>query len=540
MTSSGTSRSRLRTQVLAGVLAITLLVLAAFDFAAVSAVRQYLVGQTDSSLRKVLSTTQQQLNVLIPAAKSGAPGQALVLGDYYVAFVPSHGAAVTLEAWPGPVPTLRTAGFTAAGKRRAAGKRLTPGKQLTPGEQLILGEQFSKAGSAGSAPRTPAVVIRKGESAVRPAGLVVAAGTFRSWAVTESAPTGSVQYRVAETRADTGTLVASASLADVDATVGRFQAILIAGSAAAGLIIFLGVVLIMRRGMRPIEAMAAQADRINAGDLTGRVSGTDVRSEVGRLGTALNRMLARVESYVSEREESQEHMRCFFADASHELRNPLASLRANAELYQQGALRERWQVAEAMRRIGLEAQRMSRLVDDMLRLARLDQHPGREHAPVDVPAVIEGCVQQARIAYPGRIWRIRADNDVLAAGDEELLRRAVDNLLANVGTHTPDDTIATVTAASRDGRVVLEVSDDGPGVPDDLLPRIFDRFYRAKAPAHRPGSGLGLAIVAEIAAAHEGTAEAVRNEPRGLCVTLTLPAWNHAAHAFLVTSTDAS
>jgi two-component system, OmpR family, sensor kinase len=520
MTSSGVRRSKLRTQVLAGVLAITLLVLAAFDVAAVSAVRQYLVGQTDSSLRKVLSTTQQQLNVLIPAAKSGTPGQVLILGDYYVAFVPSHGPAVTLETWPGQVPAVKAASFP------------------VPVERLSKARPAGSARlKASSAVRPAASAVRPAASAVRSAGVQVGArGTVSAWAVTEGAPAGSAQYRVVETRAGTGTLVASASLADVNAAVGRFQVIVMAGSAVAGLIIFLGVVLIMRRGLRPIEAMATQADRINAGDLTGRVSGTDVRSEVGRLGTALNRMLARVESYVSEREASQEHMRCFFADASHELRNPLASLRANAELYQQGALRERWQVAEAMRRIGLEAQRMSSLVDDMLRLARLDQHPGREHGPVDVLAVIEGCVQRARIAHPGQIWRIRAADDVMAAGDEELLRRAVDNLLANVGTHTPDGTVATVTAASRDGRVLLDVADDGPGVPDDLLPRIFDRFYRAKAPAHRPGSGLGLAIVAEIAAAHEGTAEAARNEPNGLRVTLTLPAWNHAAPAFLVSS----
>jgi two-component system OmpR family sensor kinase len=325
-------------------------------------------------------------------------------------------------------------------------------------------------------------------------------------------------------RADGGTLVAGTSLADLNSTVGRLQLILGVGSAAAVLLIFLGTGLVMRRGLRPVEMMAAQADRITAGDLTDRVSLHSARSEVRRLGAALNGMLARIEAGVREREASQEVTRRFFADASHELRTPLASLRANAELYQQGALRRRPQVDEAMRRIALEAQRMSGLVDDMLRLARLDQHPGQQREPVDLSALVTGCAERARTADPARTWPMCIDAGLVVLGDEELLRRAIDNLLANVQAHTPDGTVATVTAAGRGRRVVLEVSDDGPGVPADRLPRIFDRFYRAGARSHRPGSGLGLAIVSAIATAHDGTAGAALNYPRGLRITLTLPA----------------
>jgi len=269
--------------------------------------------------------------------------------------------------------------------------------------------------------------------------------------------------------------------------------------------------------------MAAQADRITAGDLTDRVSPHDPATEVGRLGAALNGMLTRIEASIHEREASQELTRRFFADASHELRTPLASLRANAELYQQGALPRRPQVDEAMRRIALEAQRMSRLVDDMLRLARLDQHPDQQHDLVDLSELVHGCAERARIADPGRTWRAQIATGLVATGDEELLRRAVDNLLANVHAHTPAGTVATITAAERDGTVTVEVSDDGPGVPAGQLPHIFDRFYRAAAPPPRPGSGLGLAIVTAIAAAHRGTAEATPNQPHGLRVTLTLP-----------------
>jgi two-component system OmpR family sensor kinase len=179
-----------------------------------------------------------------------------------------------------------------------------------------------------------------------------------------------------------------------------------------------------------------------------------------------------------------------------------------------------------MRRISLEAQRMSRLVDDMLRLARLDQHPGRQNDPVDIAAVVRDCTERARIADPARTWRARIEGDLVAVGDEELLGRAVDNLLTNVRAHTPEGTAAAITARDDGHHIVVEVSDNGPGVPADRLPRIFDRFYRAHS--HHPGSGLGLAIVAEIAAAHEGTATAGLNYPQGLHVTLTLPAWHPA------------
>jgi two-component system, OmpR family, sensor kinase len=283
----------------------------------------------------------------------------------------------------------------------------------------------------------------------------------------------------------------------------------------------------MRRGLRPVETMAGQADKISAGDLTGRVSPHDARTEVGRLGRALNGMLARIQGFVAEREASQQATNRFFADASHELRTPLASMRANAELYQQGALPERAQVDEAMRRITAEARRMSGLLDDMLRLARLDQHPERHDDAIDLSELARECAERARTAYPERTWQAVIDPGLATSGDEELLRRAIDNLLANVAAHTPDDTTATLTAAQHDATITVEVSDDGPGVPDGQLPHIFDRFYRGSAPSPRPGSGLGLAIVAATAAAHHGTATAIPHPPHGLTITLTLPATTH-------------
>jgi len=460
-------RGKLRVQVLVAVLTITLVGLAMFDIAAVTALRKYLLTQTDATLQSVLDQTQQRLNTLLPESKqlTFQVEMPVVVGAYDISFVPFSGKVVNLQRSPGMRPAIP----------RAVARQ-------------ALAERHAKT----------AVVSFVGVSQFRLGAIAVPA--------------------------DAGTLVAAANLRGVNATMGRLQLIIATGSAAAAAFIFLGVFLVMRQGLRPVEAMASQADRITAGDLTDRVSPADAGSEVGRLGMALNGMLARIESSVAEREASQELMRRFFADASHELRTPLASLRANAELYQQGALSRRPQVDEAMRRISLEAQRMSRLVDDMLRLARLDQHPARQRDPVDLSALVRDCVERARIADPARIWRTRISGGLVTVGDRELLGRAVDNLLANVRTHTPQGTVAVVTASSctGDGAVAVEVSDDGPGVPADRLPHIFDRFYRAGG--RQPGSGLGLAIVTEVAAAHEGSAEASLNHPHGLRVTLSLPA----------------
>ena len=138
-------------------------------------------------------------------------------------------------------------------------------------------------------------------------------------------------------------------------------------------------------------------------------------------------------------------------------------------------------------------------------------------------AVVAGCAERARVADPERAWRVRIAGGLGTVGDEELLRRAVDNLLMNVLVHTPVGAVGTITASAAWDRVVVEVSDDGPGVPPDKLPHIFERFYRAASQGTR-GSGLGLAIAAEIAAAHGGAALAAPAAPRGLRVVLTLPA----------------
>ena len=475
-------RAQLRLKVMAGVVVVTLLALVAFDIGAVTTMRRYLLTQTDSNLQGALTLTLPRLaaalaftNQAARASSHAVPGQVArpaqfktpsLPGAFDMIFLPFHGQQVTLQV--------------------AAGG----------GYRWILSPAAAK------------VAARPG-----PHTLI--------------GPNGRNQIRVQSLRAAGGSLVAGTSLDQVARTIDKVEVIVTTGSIAVVLLIGLGVFVVLRRGLRPIEAMAGQADRITAGDLTGltdRVTPNHPRSEVGRLGAALNGMLARIETGLHEREASQEQMRRFFADASHELRTPLASLRANAELYQQGALRSTDEVDEVMDRIVLETRRMGRLVDDMLRLARLGQHPGRSAEPVDLTALVAGCAERARIADPERTWRVRVGNGLGTVGDEELLRRAVDNLLMNVLVHTPARTVGTITATTAGDRVAIEVSDDGPGVPPEALPHIFERFYRAGSQGTR-GSGLGLAIAAEIAAAHGGTAEAARAFPRGLRIRLSLPGY---------------
>jgi two-component system OmpR family sensor kinase len=492
-------RALLRTRVLVGVLLVTLVALAAFDVAAVTALRTYLIGQTDSQLQNLISLYRLANSITQTSQQF-------------------HGPPGSVRGGHNPVARPPNAKFPAQARTHLEAPFLQPFSVVVVAGNNVKGVSPSitikglRVGGGGITPRLlPQQSLEK------------LAASGQAWTTTSRQGNEPVRM-LAAPGPGPNIIVAYSSLDGVNKTVGQLELILMIGSATAGLLAAGGVAWIMRRGLRPIETMAGQADAITAGDLTSRVGPQDPRTEVGRLGVALNGMLARIEDFITEREASQEATRRFFADASHELRTPLASLRANAELYQQGALTERPQVDEAMRRITLEAMRMSGLVDDMLRLARLDQHPSQDNEPIDLSSVLRGCLDRARIADPQRAWRATIDPGLVMEGDEELLRRAADNLLANISTHTPPGTAAAIVAEESDGTVTVQVSDDGPGVPAGQLPRIFDRFYRASAPSARPGSGLGLAIVTAVAATHGGTTHAALNQPHGLRITLTLPA----------------
>ena len=215
-------------------------------------------------------------------------------------------------------------------------------------------------------------------------------------------------------------------------------------------------------GLRPLRAIEKTAGAIASGDLSQRVERAEERTEVGRLGLALNAMLSQIEAAFKAREASERKLRRFVADASHELRTPLAAVRAYAELFTRGADRRPDDLARAMTGITRESERMSLLVQDLLLLARLDEGRPLEREPVQLDDVVGEAVDTARMVEPGRPIELDAD-DAVVLGDRDRLRQIVDNLLSNVRAHTPPGTPVHVTVGHVNGDAVIEVQDDGPG-----------------------------------------------------------------------------
>ena len=257
-------------------------------------------------------------------------------------------------------------------------------------------------------------------------------------------------------------------------------------------VLLLGLWLV-RVGLRPLGRIEHTAAAIAGGDLSQRVENDDPRTEVGRLGGALNTMLGQIEEAFDERTASENRLRRFIADASHELRTPLAAVRAYAELFDRGARERPDDLERSMNGIQRESRRMGLLVDDLLLLARLDQGRPLERKPVELEDVARDAVEAARTLDPGREIELDAPVSVEVQGDRERLRQILDNLLANVRAHTPPGSAATVRVLNGGDAAVIEVADAGPGLSDEQLSHAFERFYRgdARAPATpaAPGSG---------------------------------------------------
>ncbi len=315
-------------------------------------------------------------------------------------------------------------------------------------------------------------------------------------------------------------------LRDVDQTLGRLTRVEI--FVTAGVLALLGAVawFAVGVGLRPLRKMEQSADAIAGGDLSRRVEHPDPRTEVGRLGLSLNTMLARIEQAFAAQAASEERLRRFLADASHELRTPLTSIRGYAELFRRGASRRPDDLEKAMRRIEDESSRMSDLVEELLLLARLDQ--GREPArePVLLAELAADACDDLRTAAPDRAVTLEADPDAVVNGDEPQLRQVLANLLGNARVHTPPGAAVDVRVAVEEAMVVLEVTDHGPGLPPQVLPRVFDRFYRADASRgrHQGGAGLGLSIVAAIVQAHGGRVGVLNAPGAGARFRVELPA----------------
>jgi two-component system, OmpR family, sensor kinase len=342
---------------------------------------------------------------------------------------------------------------------------------------------------------------------------------------TVDAEDGDGRYRVRAVRARDGTVaILARSLDDVDATLRRLLVIMLLVSAAVlGALAVLGL-WVVRLGLRPLDAIGATAAQIAAGDLSRRVERAESRTEVGRLGLALNAMLERIESAFRAQEASERKLRRFVADASHELRTPLAGVRSYAELFERGADRRPDDLARAMAGITRESERMSLLVDDLFLLARLDEGRPLAREPVALERVVEEAVETARAVEPGRPYSLETE-PAEVVGDRDRLRQVVDNLLSNVRAHTPPGAPVAVRVARRNGAAVVEVADSGPGIDPDEADRVFERFYRTDETRARAtgGVGLGLSIVAAVAKAHGGSASAESEPGSGATFRIALP-----------------
>jgi len=321
------------------------------------------------------------------------------------------------------------------------------------------------------------------------------------------------------------TLVVAIPLRDVTEALHRL--LLVELIVAAGVLLALAALAwwVVKLGLRPLEEMQETAGAIAAGDLSRRVETADERTEVGRLGLALNQMLHQIERAFDEGAASEARLRRFVGDASHELRTPLTSIRGYAELFRRGAAERPEDLAKAMRRIEEEADRMGVLVDDLLLLARLDQGRPLEREPVDLTRIVGDAVDDARAVAPGRSIEYSPNGAVVVPGDEVRLRQVLANLLQNAVRHTPTDTAVHVRVTTDEKDAVIEVRDEGPGMPTDEADRAFERFWRGDTSRTRAsgGTGLGLAIVAAIADAHGGSASVDTAPGRGATFRVRLP-----------------
>jgi len=352
-------------------------------------------------------------------------------------------------------------------------------------------------------------------------------GSARTVASTEP---GGHRWRAVVVQAASGRpLVFALPLDEVDDTIRRL--VLVELVASAAVIAVLGAVAwwVIHLGIRPVQQMTAVAATIAAGDLSQRVPESAPSSEAGQLGQALNHMLEQLESAFDERAASQERLQQFVADASHELRTPVTTIRGYAELYRIGGLATEGEVAEAMRRTEQEAVRMARLVDDMLALARLGAGRPLDIRDVDVAGLVDDAARDARAVAPARPVTVDGSGPVMVRGDEDRLRQVLANVVGNALTHTPPDTPIELRIIDHGDRVAVEVIDHGPGMTPEVAAKVTERFYRADPARSRDhgGSGLGMAIVDATVSAHGGSVDVESAPGRGTTVRVTLPAPSH-------------
>ena len=451
----------LRNRLILAAMVLTAVAISASDFAANAALRSYLISQVDKELIEISSGSLLRLDRAgieseISDENSDSP---------FTEFRPLRG-----------VPTSASVSLL-----DIDGKLIGRiGGDLSQKQIAVFGMSVDQVKAKGTAPFT--IEGQGDDPDVR--------------AVVQILPTG------------LGSVVVANSLADVDRTLQRLGFFFL----ILGLIALTAVGLVSRWiiaiSLKPLEQVEETAEAIAGGDLSARLPAAKPDTEVGRLTTALNTMLARIEESFEARVNSESKLRRFVADASHELRTPLTAIRGFAELHRQGAVVGEVNTKELVGRIEKESIRMSTLVEDLLLLARLDQSREMAQEPVDLNTLLTEAVASAKAAGPNHLIELSLPSaEVFVLGDAQRIHQVVANLLANARTHTPDDSQIKVALDQGVAETIISVSDNGPGLSEDDQERIFERFFRAdpsRARTSGEGSGLGLSIVDAVMQAHGG------------------------------------
>lgn len=469
-------RVPLRVTLVGLLVALVAVALVATGFAATSSLRGYLVDQQEAALQKQVSNLEEQVTQTVQLCNQPF-------------------------RYPGPtlIACARNTGSAVVSGGDRSGRSLPDLGLITPATVDRYGAPFTLGAADGST----------------------------SWLLTATQIT------------DDTVVVVGIDLASDRQILGRLIVIQVVVGVLVLLLLGAAGYLLVRNSLRPLVQVEHTAAAIAGGDLSRRVPFGDDRTEVGRLSTALNGMLARIEGAFQAQKASEEQartsearMRRFVADASHELRTPLTSIRGFAELYRQGAAAELESTQRMMARIEAEASRMGLLVEDLLQLARLDQQRPLVVAPVDLAELAGDAVLDAHAVQPERSIQLVCDASLtdipVVLGDESRLRQIIGNLVSNALSHTPVDAAVHVRLsedAADPDVVTVSVADAGPGLAAADAERVFERFYRADASRTRTvgGSGLGLSIVASLVAAHGGTVTLTTAPGEGATFAVRLP-----------------
>ncbi|MBI4786726.1 MAG: HAMP domain-containing protein [Chloroflexi bacterium] len=276
--------------------------------------------------------------------------------------------------------------------------------------------------------------------------------------------------------------------------------------------------------LEPIHRITQTAQAIGAErNLSRRVEHTGPNDEIGQLATTLNGMLTELESAYRQVEQALQAQRRFVADASHELRTPLTTIRGNIELLRRDPPIDAKERSDVLSDANDEVQRLIRLVNQLLILARADTGRPLRRDPVEIKPLVEDVCRQMRLIAPHRTILCDAPLEATVLGDPDALKQVLLILLDNALVHTPPNATVSLTTAAADQRVAMSIRDTGPGILPNLLPHIFERFYRGDTSRTGGGMGLGLAIAKELVHAQQGTLTVESQMKKGSVFTVTMP-----------------